>query len=256
MTRDADPPEELTDEVVVVTGGTRGIGRATTRAFATRGATVIAGYHSDEEAAAETAAMLGSAPGTVRTRQFDVRSYAEVSDAFADVVETHGDVTVLVNNAGVLRHSLLVRMEPEEWSETVETNLTGTFNCTRNAASSMIRGDGGSIVNVSSVAAKRSWPGQSNYVASKAGINGFTRAAARELANWDIRVNAVAPGLVDTDSYDRLLEDDVDVGESAEIPQGRIAEPDEVAESIVFLASDRASYANGTVLRIDGGMLV
>lgn len=255
MTPDDAVPDRMADEVVVVTGGTRGIGRATTAAFAARGATVVAGYRSDDEAAAETRAAMDGAPGHVETRAFDVADPDAVRDAFEAVVERHGEVTVLVNNAGVLRHSLLLRMDHEAWSETVQTNLTGTFNCTSTALRSMLRGDGGSVVNVSSVAAHRSWTGQANYVASKAGIDGFTRAAARELASTDVRVNAVAPGLVDTGSYNDLVDEDVDVGESADIPQGRIADPAEVAECILFLSSDRASYVTGEVLRVDGGML-
>lgn len=255
MNGDIALPNQMDDEVVVITGGTRGIGRATTEAFAARGATVVAGYHSNEEAATETTAALEDAPGTVTTRPFDVRNYEEVSETFEDIVETHGKISVLVNNAGVLRHSLLLRMDPEEWSETIETNLTGTFNCTKSVISSMVREDGGSIVNLSSVAAQSSWSGQANYVASKAGIDGFTQAAARELAHLSIRVNAVAPGLVDTESYNVHAEEDVDVGESENVPQGRIANPEEIAECIVFLASDEASYINGEVLRVDGGML-
>lgn len=255
MTPDDAVPDRMADEVVVVTGGTRGIGRATTTAFAARGATVVAGYRSDDERAAETRSALESAPGRVETRRFDVADRDAVRDAFEAVAESHGEVTVLVNNAGVLRRSLLLRMDPEEWSETLATNLTGTFNCTGTALRSMIRGDGGSIVNVSSVAARRSWAGQANYVASKAGIEGFTRAAARELARLDVRVNAVAPGLVETGSYSDLVEDDADAGASEDIPLERIARPAEVAECILFLASERASYVTGEVLRIDGGML-
>lgn len=255
MRSDPEPPQRLEDEVVLVTGGTRGIGRATTAAFAARGATVVAGYKSDEEAATATVDDLADLPGTVETTQFDVGDSEAATDAVDEVVDAHGCITSLVNNAGVLHNSLVIRMDPEEWEQTVETNLTGTFNCTKAAARAMFRGDGGSIVNVSSVAAWSCWPGQANYVASKAGINGFTRAVARELAAWDVRVNGVAPGLVDTESYGDLLDRDVDVGETESIPQDRLADPEEVAECIVFLASDRASYVTGEILRIDGGML-
>jgi 3-oxoacyl-[acyl-carrier protein] reductase len=255
MTPDTVRSDAMDDRVVVVTGGVSGIGRATTEAFAKRGATVVAGYHSDRSAATALCDDLAASPGTVAVRQFDVRDFDAVEDAFAAIADAHGEITTLVNNAGVLTHSLLLRMDPDEWSKTIDTNLTGTFNCTRNVVPSMVRGSGGAIVNVSSVAASSSWPGQSNYVASKAGIDGFTRATARELASLDIRVNAVSPGIVDTGSYEALVDDAVDVADSNEIPQGRIAAPEEVAEPIVFLASDRASYTTGELLRVDGGLL-
>lgn len=249
------PPEDMDDEVVVVTGGTRGIGRAVTSEFASRGATVVAGYHSNEEAAAETAEALADAPGEVSTRQFDVREYDDVSDTFDEIEEEYGRITVLVNNAGISSMSLLIRKDPADWSRTIETNLTGTFNCTRRAVRSMIRGDGGSVVNVSSIAGSSSWPGQTSYAASKAGVEGFTRAAARELGGREIRINAVAPGLVKTDTYAELLGDWSDDDNQGSIPQDREADPEEIASCVVFLASDRASYVNGEVLRVDGGQL-
>lgn len=246
---------ELDDEVVVVTGGTRGFGRAVTGAFAARGATVVAGYHQNEEAAAETEEALADAPGAVSTRQFDVRDYETVSDAFDGVEESHGPITVLVNNAGIFSFSLLLRVDPGEWSRIIETNLTGTFNCTRRVVRSMLRGGRGSVVNVSSIAGTSTWPGQTSYATTKAGIEGFTRAAARELGGREIRVNAVALGLVQTESYRELLDDGFEDDAQGSIPMGRVAEPAEAAESVVFLASDRASYVNGEVLRVDGGQL-
>lgn len=254
MAEGSQPPEDMSEEVVVVTGGTRGIGRAVTEAFAARGATVVAGYLGNEEAAAETADALADAPGEVSTRQFDVREYDEVSEAFDELEETYGSITVLVNNAGVMPSSLLLRTDPDEWSDVIGTNLTGTYNCTRKVARLMLR-EGGSVVNLSSIAGSSSWPGLTGYATSKAGIDGFTRAAARELGGRDIRVNAVAPALVDTGRYEQLRESGFDNTGQAEIPEGRVAEPEEVADCVVFLASERASYVNGEVLRVDGGQL-
>ena len=250
-----DAPDRMADEVVLVTGGTRGIGRAITEAFAARGATVVACYYSNEEAAAETETAFADAPGEVSTRQVDVRDYGAVDEAFDAVEDDHGQGTVLVNNAGVMSMGLVVRMDPEEWTRTIETNLTGTFNCTRRAVRSMLRGEAGSVVNISSIAGSSSWPGQTAYAASKAGIEGFTRSTARELGGRDVRINAVAPGLVQTATYEDLQEGGFDEASQGSIPQGREADPEEVAECVVFLASERASYVNGEVFRIDGGQL-
>lgn len=256
MAHERDPsPETMADDVVVVTGGTRGIGRAVTGAFARRGATVVATYVSNEEAADAAVEEFSDCRGTVSVRQFDVRNHDAVRDAFEAITADHGQVSVLVNNAGIAADSLLARADPTDWTGVVQTNLVGTFNCTKHAVRSMIRGNGGRIVNVSSVAAERSWVGQTSYAASKAGVEGLTRAAARELGRFGIRVNAVSPGLTDTETYQSATEGGRGDSDDEDIPLERLAEPEEVAESIAFLASSRSSYVTGTVLRVDGGLL-
>lgn len=249
----ADPPVDMSDEVAVVTGGTRGIGRSVCRQLARRGATVVATYNSDDEAARETADELAEYDAETAVRQFDVGNYDAVADAFDGIEDEFGQVTILVNNAGTYGNGLLMRMDPDEWEQVVRTNLTGTFNCTKQVARSMVLGDGGSIVNVSSIGGLRGWAGQSGYAASKAGIIGFTQSVARELGERDIRVNAVAPGYTDTSLLEPM--DSTDITDEEDIPQDRIGDADEIAECITFLASDRASYVNGEVIRADGGLL-
>jgi 3-oxoacyl-[acyl-carrier protein] reductase len=245
---------DFTDDVAVVTGGTKGIGRAVAERLASHGATTVATYAHDEEAAAATERQLQSHASESEVRKCDVREYAAVAETFDAVADDLGSPSILVNNAGVMANSLLVRMSPEEWGRVLDTNLTGSFYCLREAARHMLRGGGGRVVNVSSIAAKRGWAGQANYAASKAGIIGLTRSAARELGDRSIRVNAVCPGYTDTEMYHRELDDASDSLVEM-IPEGRIADPEEIADAIQFLLGDDASYVNGEVLRVDGGLL-
>lgn len=252
------PPDDLTvdmtGEVAVVTGGTRGIGRAVAERLADRGAATVATYHADADAAGETEDSLEAYDAPTAVRRFDVRDGDEVAAAFEAIAEEFGQPSILVNNAGIMRNALLVRMDPEEWADVIDVNLTGAFHCTRAAARGMLRRGGGRIVSVASVAGLRGWPGQANYAASKAGLVGFTRAVARELGGKGIRANVVCPGYVDTALYEAEIEG-ADDALREQIPQERIAEPGEVADAVAFLASPDASYVNGAVLRIDGGML-
>ncbi|MFB6280865.1 MAG: 3-oxoacyl-ACP reductase FabG [Haloferacaceae archaeon] len=255
-TRDGDENENggrFAGDVAVVTGGTRGIGRAAAERLAAAGATTVATYARDDRAAAEAGRALQDLRGESAVRRFDVRDFDAVAAAFEAISEEFGPPTVLVNAAGVMANALLVRMDPADWRRVIDTNLTGTFHCTREAARLMLRADGGRIVNVSSVAARRGWAGQANYAASKAGVVGLTRAVARELGGRSIRVNAVCPGYTDTDLYRSELGDVEDVPDA--IPAGRVADPDEVAAAVCFLASADASYVNGATLRVDGGLL-
>ncbi|MDY6818181.1 MAG: 3-oxoacyl-ACP reductase FabG [Halobacteriales archaeon] len=247
---------DFREDIAVVTGGTKGIGRAVATQLAAGGATTIATYAHDDDAAEDTVEKLRSHTAESTVRKFDVSDYDAVSTAFSEINDEFGPPSVLVNCAGVMRNSLLIRMKPEEWQTVLETNLTGTFHCMREAGRLMLREGGGRIVNVSSIAAQRGWAGQANYAASKAGIIGLTRSVARELGGRSIRVNAVCPGYTDTDLYRSELKNAADDELQLEsIPENRIAEPEEIADGIVFLASDNASYVNGAILRIDGGLL-
>ena len=245
---------ELTNDVAVVTGGTRGIGRAVVTELAEAGATTIATYAHDEDAAATTAELLDEYEQPCGVKRFDVRDFEAVTAAFSDIQESYGPPSILVNNAGVMRNSLLVRMDLDEWHDVIDTNLTGTFYCMRAAVRAMLREREGRIVNVGSVAADRGWAGQANYAASKAGVVGLTKSAARELGDRSIRVNAVCPGYVDTDLFRSEL-DGTEGSITDRIPQERVADPDEIAAAVRFLVSPDSSYVTGEVLRVDGGLL-
>ncbi|WP_323191380.1 3-oxoacyl-ACP reductase FabG [Halostella sp. PRR32] len=241
-------------EVAVVTGGTRGIGRAVAEELAEGGATVVATYHEDEAAAERTETALADSRADTAVERFDVADYDAVAATFETVAERFGAPSILVNNAGTMDNGLLLRMTPEQWQRIIDVNLTGTFNCTREAARWMLRSDdrGGRIVNVASVVAQRGWAGQANYAASKAGVLGLTRTAARELGGKGIRVNAVAPGYTDTELLEGSQGHESAV--EADTASGRVATPEEVAGVISFLASDAASYVNGEVVRVDDGL--
>lgn len=251
------------NEVAVVTGGTRGIGRSVSLQLAERGVTVIATFYGDEEAARTTEEKLASFDQPTGVAQFDVGDERAVAATLSEVREEFGSPDILVNNAGTMTNDLSIRMSAEDWNEAIQTNLSGAFYCSKEVLSDMLRGDGGAIVNVSSVGALHGWAGQANYAASKAGLIGMTRSLAREVGNKQIRVNAVCPGYVDTQllesdrASDGADRDDVldQITEEEDIPQDRVASPAEVANAILFLASKQASYVNGSILRVDGGLL-
>lgn len=244
---------EFNDDVAVVTGGTRGIGRAVAEQFADGGAKVIVTYHDDEKAAERTSETLSTYPTETVVEQCDATDFDAVTALFKTITERYGPPTILVNNAGTMANSLLVRMDPEQWQHVIDTNLSSSFYCTREAARLMLRNEGGRIVNVASIAAQRGWPGQVNYAASKAGLIGLTRAAARELGEKNIRINAVAPGYTDTNLLENVSEHEGIVENRT--ASGMMATPEEIAYAIGFLASDAASYINGEVLRVDDGLL-
>jgi len=243
----------MPERVALVTGASRGIGRAVAIELARGGATVAINYRSAADEAKETLRRLEKAGGQGICVRADVSVGAEVLRCFGEVEAELGPVTVLVNNAGVRADRLLLSLTDEAWAQTLSTNLFGTFACTRRALRSMLSARWGRVVNVASVAALAGSPGQSNYAAAKAGAIGFTKAVAREVASRGITVNAVAPGLVETD----LVADLSDQQRSrllAQVPAGRPAAPEEVASVVGFLASDEAAYVNGSTVVVDGGM--
>jgi 3-oxoacyl-[acyl-carrier protein] reductase len=228
----------------LVTGASRGIGRAIAEELARAGAAVVVGYRSGREEAEELAGAIGG-----RAVQADVSDPEEAKR----LVEEAGEVHVLVNNAGVTRDGLLARMPDEDWRAVIETNLSSVFYTCRAAARGMMKRRGGAIVNVSSIVGLHGNPGQTNYSASKAGIIGFTKALARELGNRGVRANVVAPGYVDTRLTD-VLPDEVKSAMLASTPLGRFGEAGDVAGAVRFLCSDEAAFVTGDVLLVDGGL--
>jgi 3-oxoacyl-[acyl-carrier protein] reductase len=239
--------------VAIVTGGTRGIGRAIVSRLAEEGVNLAISYRSNDDAAEETAEKVRS--GSVECELFkgDVASPASVEALFRGVSEAFGQVDILVNNAGITRDNLMMRMKEEEFDEVLRTNLKGTYLCTRAALRPMVRARWGRIVNVSSVVGLVGNAGQANYAASKAGIIGFTKSVAREVAQRGITVNAVAPGYVETKLTGSLPEN-VKEQVRSQIPAGRFGEPEEIAEVVTFLAAEEAGYVTGQTIAVDGGM--
>ncbi|MDP2657135.1 MAG: 3-oxoacyl-[acyl-carrier-protein] reductase [Candidatus Deferrimicrobium sp.] len=243
----------LSGKTALVTGASRGIGRAIALRFAAEGAFVVVNYAGNETAAGETLAAIESAGGKAVLSRFDVGSAGEVDTAVKAIVAERGRIDILVNNAGVTRDNLLLRLTEDDFDAVVRTNLKGTFLVTKVVSRLMIRQRCGRIVNMSSVVGEMGNAGQSVYAATKAGILGFTKAMARELASRQITVNAIAPGFITTDMTQSLPE--AARKEFAErIPLGRFGAPEEVAELALFLASDAAAYVTGQVVGINGGL--
>ncbi len=239
---------------MVITGGSKGIGRACCLRFAKEGARIVFVHcDPDEIAARETLGVLEKAGVEAKARKLDISSLSAVEEFFQEVVREFHRVDVLVNNAGITRDALLMRMSEDQWDQALLVNLKGVFNCTKAAIRSMVKERSGRIINISSVVGQIGNIGQSNYAASKAGIIGFTKSVARELAGRGITVNAVAPGFINTEMTERLPEK---VKETflAQIPMGRIGDPEEVAETVYWLASIGANYLTGQVIHVNGGL--
>jgi 3-oxoacyl-[acyl-carrier protein] reductase len=245
----------LKNKVALVTGGSRGIGRAIVEALAREGATVLFTFSSHEAAAREIEQSLRSQGSPVSAFKVDVRTADDVEHMIQMIEKEHGGLDILVNNAGITRDGLVMAMEEGDWEQVLDTNLTGAFHVIKPAARLMVRRRRGTIINVSSIAGTRPGQGHCNYAASKGGLEAMTKALSVELAGRNIRVNCVAPGVIETDmsreirelAGDRVL---------ARIPLKRYGQVQEVAHAVLFLASDLASYITGTVLHVDGGMSV
>ncbi|MGD1941539.1 MAG: 3-oxoacyl-[acyl-carrier-protein] reductase [Leptolyngbyaceae cyanobacterium] len=244
----------LIDQVAVVTGASRGIGRATAIALAAEGAHVVVNYARSSEAADEVVATITSDGGSAIALQADVSKADQVDALIKATTEKWGRVDVLVNNAGITRDTLLLRMKPEDWQAVIDLNLTGVFLCTRAVSKLMLKQRSGRIINIASVAGLMGNPGQANYSAAKAGVIGFTKTIAKEMSSRSVTVNAVAPGFIKTDMTEDLSNTE-DILKY--IPLGRYGEASEVAGLIRFLAADpAAAYITGQVLTIDGGLVM
>jgi len=243
----------LENQVALVTGASRGIGRAIALALGASGATVFVNYLANEAAAEETVQLVRSTGGAADAVRFDVGDAEAVRAAVGNIVDQRDRIDILVNNAGLAVDALLLRLKEEDWERALRSNLTGVFLCTKATVRAMIRARYGRIVNVTSVVAEMGNAGQSAYAAAKAGVIGFTKSVAREVASRGISVNAVAPGFVETDMTAAL-----DEGQRAfytnVIPAGRIARPEEIAAAVGFLASPAAGYITGHVLHVNGGL--
>jgi 3-oxoacyl-[acyl-carrier protein] reductase len=238
---------------ILVTGGSRGIGRGICLAFAQSGSRIFFNYSSAGEAAAQTEKLVTEAGGTATGIQVNVASEKEVIGFVARALDETGRVDVLVNNAGITRDGLIVRMKEADWEAVLNVNLKGAFFCTKAVTKPMMKQRYGRIINVSSVVGVSGNPGQANYVASKAGIIGLTKGVARELASRGITANVVAPGYIETDMTADLPDKAKDAMVS-QIPLGRAGTPEDIAAAVVFLASDQAAYITGQVLHVSGGM--
>jgi 3-oxoacyl-[acyl-carrier protein] reductase len=243
----------LKDQVALVTGGSRGIGRAIAQSFAAEGARVAIVYRGGKDAADKVVQEIQRAGGTAMALQADVADFAAAQRCVGEVITQWGGLDILVNNAGVTKDGLFLQMEPAAWDAVLETNLGGVFNFSRAAIEPMFRKRRGRIINVSSVAADRHNRGQANYSASKGAINSFTRALAVEVASRNISVNAIAPGFIETDMSAAVRNMAGDVIKKV-IPMRRYGQPEDVAKVAVFLASADSSYMTGQVLTVDGGL--
>ena len=242
---------DLSGRVALVTGASRGIGEAVARRLAGRGATVVAAARGDH--AGVVVGEIVAQGGKAETVTMDVTDASSVERVVADVVARLGRVDILVNNAGIARDQLLMRMKRDDWDAVMATNLTAAFTCSQAVLRPMLRQRSGRIVNISSVVGQMGNAGQVNYAASKAGLIGFAKALAREVASRQITVNVVAPGMIDTDMT-RAISEGALTELTAQIPLGRIGTPDDVAWAVCFLVSDQAAYVTGQVLAVNGGM--
>ena len=245
----------LDGKTALVTGASRGIGRAIAIRLASEGAAVAINYAGNVKAAEEVKAVIEAAGGRAMLVQADVADSTAVDAMIKAVIEAFGQIDILVNNAGITRDGLLMRMKEEDWDAVINTNLKGIFHCTKAVSKLMMKKRYGRIVNMASVVGLIGNAGQSNYAAAKAGVIGFSKSMARELASRGITVNMVAPGFIDTDMT-AVLPDKVREAMVADIPLGKIGTPENVAAAVVFLVSDQASYITGQTINVDGGMVM
>ena len=245
----------LDGKVALVTGASRGIGRAVAIALAKAGALVAVNYAGNVKAAEEVQQIITQAGGKAILVQGDVAQAEVVDEMMKTVMDEFGRIDILVNNAGITRDGLLIRMKECDWDAVIDTNLKGIFHCTKAAAKHMMKARSGRIINMTSVVGLIGNAGQTNYAAAKAGVTGFSKSVAKELASRGITVNMVAPGFIDTDMT-AVLPEKIREEMVKGIPLGRMGTPEEVAEAVLFLASDQASYITGQIINLDGGMVM
>lgn len=245
--------KQLQDQVAIVTGASRGIGRAIAIALAAEGAKVVVNYARSSEAAEDVVKNITTERGEAIALQADVSKVDQVDELIKQTLDKFGRIDILVNNAGITKDTLLMRMKPEDWQTVIDLNLTGVFLCTRAVTKPMLKQRSGRIINIASVAGQMGNPGQANYSAAKAGVIGFTKTVAKELASRGITVNAVAPGFIATDMTSEIKSEDI----IKFIPLGRFGQPEEIAGMVRFLAGDpAAAYITGQVFNVDGGMVM
>lgn len=245
----------LKDKVTLVIGASRGIGKAIALAFANEGATVVITYNSKENEAKETVEAMQSMGVTAGYYKCDISNFDDTKKLIENVIKEYGTIDVLVNNAGITKDNLIVRMSEAEFDDVVSTNLKGAFNTIKHISRYMMRNKSGSIVNVSSVVGLMGNIGQINYAAAKSGLIGLTKTTAKELAKYGVRCNAIAPGFIDTDMTNKLPEQAKEKL-MKELPLNRVGTPEEVANVVTFLASDKSSYVTGEIIKVDGGMYI
>lgn len=243
----------LTGKTALVTGGSRGIGRSIALAFANQGANVIINYTSNEESAAKVIEEIKSFNVKALAVKANVSNAEEINDMMDKIEEMFDGIDILVNNAGITRDNLFIRMKEEDWDQVMDINLKGVFLCTKAVIRKMIKQKYGKIINLSSVVGVVGNPGQANYCASKAGVIGFTKSLAKEIAGKNITVNAIAPGFIETDMT-KALPENVKESMLEIIPMKKYGKPEDIANLVLFLSSDNASYITGQVIHVDGGM--
>ena len=245
----------LTNKTALVTGASRGIGAAIAKSLAKEGAFVIINYNGSKERANAVAAEITADGGKAAVYGCNVSDYSACEKMAKDIMETYGHLDILVNNAGITRDDLLMKMSEEAFDAVIATNLKGTFNTIRHFSRYLLKQRSGTIINLSSVSGILGNAGQANYAASKAGVIGLTKTAAREVASRGITVNAVAPGFIETDMTE-VLPEKIKEASAAQIPLGKFGKAEDVANAVAFLASEDAGYITGQVLHVDGGMVM
>ena len=243
------------NKIVLVTGGSRGIGKAVAMEFAKSNATVLINYTSSDDAANKTIEEMKSINqgGTFESFKFDVSNYQETENEVKNILDKYSKIDILVNNAAITRDSLFMRMKESQWDEVFDVNIKGIFNCTKSVIRSMVKNQYGKIISISSVVGEMGNPGQANYSSTKSAIYGFTKSLAKELGSKNINVNAISPGFIETDITD-VLPDSIKTKYMEMIPLAKFGLPEDVAKSVLFLASDDSSYITGEVLKINGGL--